>query len=132
MQAYKTAMKIDDGCEPALHGLIKCQILEGDLESAEKQLTFINEVQMSSPSKNADICFLTAMLTWRRYGDQEKSVRSISETIEIHFKSMVDVPLRFVYLITIFSDSKQLGILCKVQPRFLDRNRKRTLTACWN
>ncbi len=84
-------MKLDETSEVALNGMIKCQILEGDLESAEKQLDFLNEIQNT---KNADICFLSAVLVWRKYHDQERAIRLLNDTYEIHLKSLIDTPLR--------------------------------------
>lgn len=45
--AYKSAMKLDDNSESALNGLIKAQLMDGDYESAEKQIEFLNEIQAS-------------------------------------------------------------------------------------
>ncbi len=38
-------MKYDESSEVALNGMIKCQILDNDLDEAEKQLEFLQEIQ---------------------------------------------------------------------------------------
>jgi tetratricopeptide repeat protein 21B len=81
-------------------GSIKCQILEGDLDSAEKQIDFLNEIQ-STVGKSSELTFLSALLVWRKYHDQERSVKLLGETIEVHFKSISDVPLRYHYAISV-------------------------------
>ena len=53
--AYKSAMKLDDNSEAALNGLIKAQLMEGDYESAEKQIDFLNEIQASGNR----LCYFT-------------------------------------------------------------------------
>ena len=47
MKAYRAAMKLDETSVVALTGVIHCQLLEGQLEDAEQQLEFLNEIQAS-------------------------------------------------------------------------------------
>ncbi|EMP38709.1 Tetratricopeptide repeat protein 21B [Chelonia mydas] len=44
---YKTAMVLDETSVSALTGIIRCQIIEGQLEDADQQLEFLNEIQHS-------------------------------------------------------------------------------------
>ncbi|XP_025066742.1 tetratricopeptide repeat protein 21B isoform X1 [Alligator sinensis] len=44
---YKTAMTLDETSVSALTGIIRCQLIEGQLEDADQQLEFLNEIQQS-------------------------------------------------------------------------------------
>uniref|UniRef100_A0A667H581 Tetratricopeptide repeat protein 21B n=1 Tax=Lynx canadensis TaxID=61383 RepID=A0A667H581_LYNCA len=44
---YNTAMKLDETSVPALIGVIRCQLIEGQLQDADQQLEFLSEIQQS-------------------------------------------------------------------------------------
>ena len=49
----------------ALHGRIKCKILQQNYKEAEQELEFLQEIQ-SSIGSNADLKFLDALLAWNK------------------------------------------------------------------
>ena len=105
LSSFRGALKIDEGCEKALNGIIllfnnnkqgiiHVQILENQLEDAEKQLEFLIEMHNSTNSnqKSTDLSFLKALLNSRLQLNIEKSNKQLGEAIEYHFKSLQDVP----------------------------------------
>ena len=47
MRCYRNAMKLDETSVAALTGIIRCQLVEGQLEDAAQQLEFLKEIQES-------------------------------------------------------------------------------------
>jgi tetratricopeptide repeat protein 21B len=85
-------MKLDPNgaYEPALYGLIKCQVIEGQLDEAARQLEFLMEV---SAAKEPELTFLSALLAWRFSHDRERAVKLLTETVDLHFKQLNDISL---------------------------------------
>ena len=50
----------------------------GKLSDAEQQLEFLNEVQ-SSMGKSPELLFLSALLSWRKRGNREDSIRALDQ-----------------------------------------------------
>jgi tetratricopeptide repeat protein 21B len=49
-QQFREATRLDESNMEGHYGIIKCQILEGNLEDAAQQLEFLNEVSEPSPT----------------------------------------------------------------------------------
>eukprot|EP01046_Picozoa_sp_COSAG06_P067863 COSAG06_NODE_17781_length_921_cov_2.000000_2_plen_188_part_01 len=64
-KTFRDATRLDESNMEAHYGIIKCQILEGNLEDAEQQLEFLNEISMSVGS-NAALTHLSAMIKWSK------------------------------------------------------------------
>lgn len=47
IKCYRNAMKQDETSVAALTGIIRCQLIENQLEDAAQQLDFLNEIQQS-------------------------------------------------------------------------------------
>lgn len=97
VSAYKAAMKLDEACHAALNGLIKCQILDGQLADAEQQLEFLHEITDAKEGKVPELIYLAALLAWRRHVDQNTSVKLLSEAVETHFRSIKEMPIGLKY-----------------------------------
>eukprot|EP00756_Hemistasia_phaeocysticola_P023049 Hpha_TRINITY_DN15868_c2_g7::TRINITY_DN15868_c2_g7_i1::g.192122::m.192122/K19673/TTC21B, IFT139; tetratricopeptide repeat protein 21B len=83
LEAFRQASQLDEGNIQALNGNIRCDLMLGKLDDAEQQLNFLNEIQVST-GRTADLCYLFALLQWRKHRDQEGSIRSLKEAVEIH------------------------------------------------
>ena len=47
MKCFRTGMKLDETSVQALTGIIRCQLLDGQIDEAAQQLEFLNEIQQS-------------------------------------------------------------------------------------
>lgn len=47
MKCFRSAMKLDETSVLALTGIIRCQLLDDQLDEAAQQLEFLNEIQQS-------------------------------------------------------------------------------------
>eukprot|EP00668_Euglena_longa_P004314 GGOE01005062.1.p1 GENE.GGOE01005062.1~~GGOE01005062.1.p1 ORF type:complete len:1337 (-),score=400.50 GGOE01005062.1:270-3734(-) len=94
--SFKKASQVDEGNVQALIGVIRCQIMMGKLDEAEQQLDFLNEIQ-ASMGKNAELLFLGALLTWRKKGDRDDSVRMLDNTVQQLIESTKEMVPGFEY-----------------------------------
>lgn len=96
LKCYRQAMKIDESSVHALTGIIQCQILQDQLDEAEQQLEFFNEIQ-SSIGKSADIPFLSALLGVKKGKPADEVMQLLQETVENHFGTLSGLPLGSKY-----------------------------------
>ncbi|XP_070546763.1 tetratricopeptide repeat protein 21B-like [Ptychodera flava] len=96
MKCYRNAMKLDETSVPALTGIIKCQLIEGQLDDAEQQLEFLNEIQQSI-GKSSELLYLSAVLARKRGKAGEEVTQMLNEAIETHFGSLKGLPLSVQY-----------------------------------
>ena len=85
LDTYKQALQVDDGNLGALHGIIKTQLMLGKLDDAEQQLEFLNQMQISE--RPAELCYLVAVMQWKKHRDQEASIKALDEAVSIHTKT---------------------------------------------
>ncbi|XP_029790318.1 tetratricopeptide repeat protein 21B isoform X2 [Suricata suricatta] len=93
---YNTAMKLDETSVPALIGVIRCQLLEGQLQDADQQLEFLSEIQQSI-GKSAELAYLHAVLAMKKNKRQEEVVNMLNDVLDIHFSHLEDLPLGIQY-----------------------------------
>nr|XP_006124853.1 tetratricopeptide repeat protein 21B isoform X4 [Pelodiscus sinensis] len=93
---YKTAMVLDETSVSALTGIIRCQITEGQLEDADQQLEFLNEIQQSI-GKSGELSFLRALLAMKKHQKQEEVIHLLNDVLETHFSSLHGLPLGVQY-----------------------------------
>ncbi|XP_074856704.1 tetratricopeptide repeat protein 21B isoform X2 [Carettochelys insculpta] len=93
---YKTAMVLDETSVSALTGIIRCQIVEGQLEDADQQLEFLNEIQQSI-GKSGELSFLRAVLAMKKHKRQEEIIHLLNDVLETHFSSLHGLPLGVQY-----------------------------------
>ncbi|XP_039350644.1 tetratricopeptide repeat protein 21B isoform X4 [Mauremys reevesii] len=93
---YKTAMVLDETSVSALTGIIRCQIIEGQLEDADQQLEFLNEIQQSV-GKSGDLSFLRAVLAMKKHQRQEEVIHLLNDVLDTHFSSLHGLPLGIQY-----------------------------------
>ncbi|XP_018767037.3 tetratricopeptide repeat protein 21B isoform X2 [Serinus canaria] len=93
---YKTAMTLDETSVSALTGIIRCQLIQGQLEDAEHQLEFLNEIQQSI-GKSGELSFLHAVLAMKKHKRQEDVVALLNDVLDTHFSSLHGFPLGVEY-----------------------------------
>ncbi|ELU05036.1 hypothetical protein CAPTEDRAFT_159405 [Capitella teleta] len=103
IKCYRNAMKQDDTSVRALTGVIRCQLIENQLEDAAQQLDFLNEIQQSI-GKSSELCYLGAVLAMKRGQAPEKVVELLNNAVEIHFTGLKGLPLGTEYFTCINPD----------------------------
>nr|XP_047917295.1 tetratricopeptide repeat protein 21B isoform X2 [Anser cygnoides] len=93
---YKTAMTLDETSVSALTGIIRCQLIQGQLEDAEQQLEFLNEIQQSI-GKSGELSFLRAVLAMKKHKRQEEVIALLNDVLDTHFSSLRGLPLGVEY-----------------------------------
>uniref|UniRef100_A0A663ES27 Tetratricopeptide repeat protein 21B n=1 Tax=Aquila chrysaetos chrysaetos TaxID=223781 RepID=A0A663ES27_AQUCH len=93
---YKTAMTLDETSVSALTGIIRCQLMQGQLEDAEQQLEFLNEIQQSI-GKSGELSFLRAVLAMKKHKRQEEVISLLNDVLDTHFSSLHGFPLGVEY-----------------------------------
>uniref|UniRef100_A0A8C8SD14 Tetratricopeptide repeat domain 21B n=1 Tax=Pelusios castaneus TaxID=367368 RepID=A0A8C8SD14_9SAUR len=93
---YKTALVLDETSVSALTGIIRCQIIEGQLEDADQQLEFLNEIQQSI-GKSGELSFLRAILAMKKHQRQEEIIHLLNDVLDTHFSSLHSLPLGVQY-----------------------------------
>ncbi|XP_020612885.1 tetratricopeptide repeat protein 21B-like [Orbicella faveolata] len=96
MKAFRTAMKLDETSVPALTGIIKCQLIEGQLEDAEQQLEFLNEIQQSI-GKSSELSYLSSVLYRQKNKPAEEVIILLNEAVDAHFASLKGLALGVKY-----------------------------------
>ncbi|XP_061548769.1 tetratricopeptide repeat protein 21B-like isoform X1 [Phycodurus eques] len=92
MKWYKTAMTLDEMSLTALTGIIWCQLIEGCLEEAEKDLEFLTEIQQTA-GKSGEILYLLALVAIKKCHPQEEVTELLKEAVETHFSTIQGLPL---------------------------------------
>jgi tetratricopeptide repeat protein 21B len=100
LATYQKAFTMDETSVEALAGIIHCQILQGQLEEAEQQLEFLNEVR-SSLGKVPELLYLGALLASAQRKSSQEIVSLIDEAAQIHFASLNAFPVgsKFFHLL---------------------------------
>ncbi|XP_056653199.1 tetratricopeptide repeat protein 21B isoform X3 [Monodelphis domestica] len=93
---YKTAMTLDETSVPALIGIIRCQLIEGQLQDADHQLEFLNEIQQTI-GKSAELTYLYAVLAMKKHKGQEEVINLLNDVLDIHFSNLQALPLGVQY-----------------------------------
>ncbi|XP_032880066.1 tetratricopeptide repeat protein 21B isoform X1 [Amblyraja radiata] len=93
---YKTAMSLDETSIPAVTGIIRCQLIKGQLEDAEQQLDFLNEIQQSI-GKSAELSYLCAVLAVKKHKRQDEVINLLNDAVDTHFSSLQGLPLGIHY-----------------------------------
>eukprot|EP00111_Clytia_hemisphaerica_P000239 TCONS_00000598-protein len=96
LKSFKQAMKIDESSVKALMGIIHCQILQNQLDDAEQQLDFFNEIQAST-GKTADVLYLMALFGMKKGKKADEIMTLCQQTVESHFAKMAGLPLGTQY-----------------------------------
>ena len=100
---FRDATRLDESNMEAHYGIIKCQILEGNLEDAEQQLEFLNEISMSVGS-NPALTHLSAMIKWSKDGDKRQSVALLQQTVELHMETVEELEVGYEFFTTLDPD----------------------------
>ncbi|XP_048201260.1 tetratricopeptide repeat protein 21B [Perognathus longimembris pacificus] len=93
---YKTAMTLNETSISAVTGLIRCQLIEGQLEDADQQLEFFSEFQQSM-GKCAELIYLHAVLAMQKNKRQEEVINLLDDVLDTHFSNLEELPLGIQY-----------------------------------
>ncbi|KAM4698341.1 tetratricopeptide repeat protein 21B isoform 1-T1 [Rhinophrynus dorsalis] len=93
---YKTAMTLDESSVSALTGIIRCQLIEGQLQDADQQLEFLMEIQQSI-GKSGELSYLRAVLAMKKQKKQEEVIHLLNDVLDTHFSSLQGLPLGIQY-----------------------------------
>ncbi|KAM4859500.1 tetratricopeptide repeat protein 21B [Thomomys bottae] len=93
---YKTAMTLNETSISAVTGLIRCQLIEGQLEDADQQLEFFSEFQQSM-GKCAELIYLHAVLAMQKNKRQEEVIKLLDDVLDTHFSNLEELPLGIQY-----------------------------------
>ncbi|XP_074159318.1 tetratricopeptide repeat protein 21B [Sminthopsis crassicaudata] len=93
---YKTAMTLDETSVSALIGIIRCQLIEGQIQDAGHQLEFLNEIQQSI-GKTAELTFLHAVLAMKEHKPQEEVINLLNDVLDTHFSNLQALPFGIQY-----------------------------------
>ncbi|NXU76844.1 TT21B protein, partial [Oreotrochilus melanogaster] len=93
---YKTAMALDGTSVSALAGIIRCQLIEGQLEDAEHQLEFLKGI-LQSIGKPGELSFLYAVIAMKKHKNQEEVIALLNNVLDTHFTSLCGLPLGVEY-----------------------------------
>ena len=90
-QFYQEAASLDETKLEPLTGMTHCRLLQGMIDDAEKQIEFVNEVQVSG-GKTPDIAFLEALLNAKKPGQNEETrisnvIKCIDESLKLHISA---------------------------------------------
>ncbi|XP_061174848.1 tetratricopeptide repeat protein 21B-like isoform X2 [Saccostrea echinata] len=103
MKCYRNAMKINDTSVQSLTGIIRCQLIENQLDDAAQQLDFLQEVQQSI-GRTSELAYLSAALSIKRGEGPEKAYKLLNEAVEIHFSALKGNPLGPQYFLLLNPD----------------------------
>ncbi|POI31442.1 hypothetical protein CIB84_004807, partial [Bambusicola thoracicus] len=117
---YKTAMTLDETSVSALTGIIRCQLIQGQLEDAEQQLEFLNEIQQTI-GKSGELSFLRAVLAVKKHKRQEEVIALLNDVLDTHFSALHGFPLGVEYFEKLNPDflleiSREYLNFCPAQP----------------
>ncbi|XP_068186204.1 tetratricopeptide repeat protein 21B [Antennarius striatus] len=117
---YKTAMTLDETSVAALTGIIRCQLLEGQLKDAEQQLEFFTEIQQSI-GKSAELLYLHAVLAVKKHRPQEEVTKLLNDAVETHLSNLHGLPVGVEYFEMLNPDFlleiiKEYLALCPAKP----------------
>lgn len=120
MKWYKTAMTLDETSVSALTGLIRCQLIEGQLDDAEQQLEFLTEIQQSI-GKSGELLYLCAFLAVKKRRPQEDVTNLLNDAVDTHFSKLQGLPLGVEYFEKLNPDFlleivKEYLALCPAKP----------------
>lgn len=103
MKCFRTAMKLDETSVQALTGIIRCQLLEEQIDEAAQQLEFLNEIQQSL-GRSAELAYLSAVLAMKKGKSPDKIIELVNEAIELHFAGLKGLPLGIQYFVLLNPD----------------------------
>uniref|UniRef100_A0AAR2IPM8 Tetratricopeptide repeat domain 21B n=1 Tax=Pygocentrus nattereri TaxID=42514 RepID=A0AAR2IPM8_PYGNA len=98
---YTKALNLDPGSVTALEGMIRCQLMDGQVEEAAQQLDFFHEVQQSLGRSAVGLLQLTllqALLAQKKGAAQESVVALLKEATELHLQALRGLPHSVDYL----------------------------------
>ncbi|KAM9390536.1 tetratricopeptide repeat protein 21B-like, partial [Salvelinus alpinus] len=89
---YSAALNLDTSSVPALAGLIRCQLMDGQLQEAANQLEFLREIHQSI-GQSAELVLLQALLLHKRGAGLAVMSPLLKEATDLHFLELRGRPM---------------------------------------
>ncbi|XP_055784139.1 tetratricopeptide repeat protein 21B-like isoform X2 [Salvelinus fontinalis] len=89
---YSAALNLDTSSVPALAGLIRCQLMDGQLQEAANQLEFLREIHQSI-GQSAELVLLQALLLHKRGAGLAVISPLLKEATDLHFLDLRGRPM---------------------------------------
>uniref|UniRef100_A0A8C7G3G7 Tetratricopeptide repeat protein 21B n=1 Tax=Oncorhynchus kisutch TaxID=8019 RepID=A0A8C7G3G7_ONCKI len=120
---YSTALDIDTSSVPALAGLIRCQLMDGQLQEAANQLEFLREIHQSIGQ--SELVLLQALLVHKRGAGLAVMSPLLKEATDLHFLDLRGRPMGPDYFHRLHPDfifqTPQIQLwTCQSAQQFLD------------
>ncbi|XP_075036827.1 tetratricopeptide repeat protein 21B isoform X1 [Mixophyes fleayi] len=120
LKSFKTVMSLDESSVPALTGIIRCQLNEGQIQYADQQLEFLTELQQSI-GKSGELSYLRAVIAMKTQKKQEEVIHLLNDVLDNHFSSLQGLPLGIQYFERLNPDFlheiiREYLIFCPTQP----------------
>ncbi|KAK2854581.1 hypothetical protein Q7C36_006450 [Tachysurus vachellii] len=91
---YTKVLNVDTESVDAISGMIRCELMDGQVEKAAEQLEFFH----ASLGRSAEIIFLQAILATKKGAAQENVVALLKDATELHFQTLRGLPYGVDYL----------------------------------
>ncbi|XP_045566828.1 tetratricopeptide repeat protein 21B isoform X2 [Salmo salar] len=89
---YSAALNTDISSVPALAGLIRCQLMDGQLQEAANQLEFLREIHQAI-GQSAELVLLQALLVHKRGAGLAVMSPLLKEATDLHFLDLRGRPM---------------------------------------
>jgi tetratricopeptide repeat protein 21B len=85
LEQYRRSAKLDETNVTALHGMIGCQLEEGQLDDAEQQLEFLMVISDGDQDEahQAQFAYLQSRLAWEKSGDANKQIALLEQAYKL-------------------------------------------------
>ena len=85
MGTLKKATAMEEGSESVMPYLIRCQIMTGDLNEAEMQISFVIDMMNGV---DPEMALNEALVAWRKHGDAEQAISHLDRALETHMATV--------------------------------------------
>ena len=100
---YQDSVKYDESNMVPLFGMIYCRIRQELYDDALQQLEFLHEIT-DSIGRTADLCFLEAILEYRKKGNRDGAIRLLDQSLNLHITSTKQVQSNIEFYIKLNAD----------------------------
>lgn len=90
MECFRVASRLNPASTEALHGMVRCQIADGQLEDAEQQMEFLTVISESTGPPSPQALFLQALLAWRKAHDAAAQTSLLDRALDTHNEAYKD------------------------------------------
>ncbi|KAG1679081.1 Tetratricopeptide repeat protein 21B [Nymphon striatum] len=103
IKQFHAATKLNQTSVQALIGIIMCQIMQDQTESAEQQLEFLKELQQTV-GVSAEVLYLNSMLSHKKGKSTETIINLLNQSVDTHFVRLKGLHLGIQYYLLMNPD----------------------------